>query len=216
MRWRGIVLLSIGLTAIAGCGGTEAGADARPIREQEEGEVAARPDGGLEWDAAAATPHPGEKPEKPEPKPDPVAAYFCATDGVTWSWGLDRFVVKLEDPAQIEEARRLVARGQRRIIVGDVVAAPRDWNPEWNFHLAPESVRFVEAAVEACDGTAEFVEQCGGPYRGRWCPWKSQLLSEIADPASTSATDAQQVAPCASDGPRRPPTYQCLGGSGGA
>lgn len=147
------------------------------------------------------------------PKKPPKSAYFCATDGVNWSWGLDRFVVRIDDPKVIEEARQIIQLRQRRILVGDVISRPVAWNSGWNFYIDPPTVGFAEAAIEVCDGTAEFVEQCGGPYFGRWCPWKSYLIQEIGDPSANNRSAA--LAPCASDGPRTPPTYTCSGGGTG-
>ncbi len=115
------------------------------------------------------------------------AAYFevTATGG--------SFVIRLTDPARIQEARNIVAGTQtdRVSVSGIIVKAPAAYNPEWNFHLDPNSIEFFSMAIEVCDGALTYVdehrEEVGGALlpNNRWCPWSSRVQSEITDPSGT-------------------------------
>ena len=60
------------------------------------------------------------------------------------------------------------------------------YNPDWSYHLAPESIEFFEMAVEVCDATTAYVEEhlaeAGGSFLpgNAWCPWTSKLLDEVS------------------------------------
>ncbi len=88
---------------------------------------------------------------------------------------------------KIAHARRILnGVEQKQVNVsGIVVKAPVPYNKAWNFHLSSDSITFFEFAVEVCDVSikyvAEHLDEVGGAFlpAGRWCPWRSRLLSEI-------------------------------------
>jgi hypothetical protein len=80
-----------------------------------------------------------------------MAAYFefeqTAPDGT-----LERFVFKLVDDNKIEEARLILrCRGNKIHVQGTVVPQKASYNPQWSFHLQPETVGFLELQIEVCD-----------------------------------------------------------------
>ena len=111
------------------------------------------------------------------------AALFEFTDvdpGVT-------FVIRLEDPERIAEARAILSGAQvDRIHVSClIVRGTALYNGAWSYHLDPESIEFFENSIETCDATMQYVEEhldeVGGPFLpdGHWCPWSSQLTREL-------------------------------------
>ena len=99
----------------------------------------------------------------------------------------NRFVIELKEAAKIEHARRIL-RGEetaRTGIQGTVVKQKVDYNPDWSYHLKPESIDFFEVAVEVCDSSIEYLEDHLGEACGsflpdcHWCPWSSKLVREL-------------------------------------
>lgn len=101
-----------------------------------------------------------------------------------------RFIIKLVNPEQIDHARELASGGTADMphVVGRIVKRPAPYNPEWNFHLQPESIRFFDVAIEVCDATIPYVEdhldEAGGAFLPGyiWCPWSSRLVREVPAP----------------------------------
>lgn len=111
-------------------------------------------------------------------------AYFRFTD----TDGKPRFVIELHDAAKIAHARRILA-GQEHSCVGiqgTIIKSSAPYNPDWSFHLDPESIDFFELAAEVCDASICYVEQhleeVGGATLpdSHWCPWSSRLVDEIS------------------------------------
>ena len=64
------------------------------------------------------------------------------------------------------------------IVAGQLVCSAVAWNDPWHWHLAPESVRMVEATIELCDGSPSNVEaNCPGFGGGQFCPWHAELIN---------------------------------------
>jgi hypothetical protein len=97
------------------------------------------------------------------------------------------FIIRLDDPQRIMEARAIVAGTERtRVHIGGIVVkAQASYNPRWHFHLDPRSVSFFEAAIEVCDAATSHVEEhldeVGGAFLpgNRWCPWPSIVTREL-------------------------------------
>ncbi|CAM3160757.1 Calmodulin-binding protein [Stackebrandtia soli] len=111
------------------------------------------------------------------------AAYFVFTDG----WSQDEAVVSITDPAKIEHARALLS-GETQDephIMGRIVKRPAPYNPQWSFHIQPDSVQFFNVAIEVCDSSISYTEdhldEAGGPFLPGlyWCPWNSRLVREL-------------------------------------
>lgn len=99
----------------------------------------------------------------------------------------DRFVIKLVDPEKINHARDLLAgtTSERPSVMGTIMKLKENYNPNWSYHLIPESISFFDIAIEVCDANMRYVEENLGEVGGaflpghRWCPWQSQLTKEI-------------------------------------
>ena len=126
-------------------------------------------------------------------------AYFYVTtlaDGAT-------FMMRLEDPKLIREAREILSGKQTRDVhvSGMVVKAPAGYNGVWSFHLDPDSVDFFSLAAEVCDAATVMVEKdlekVGGSFLpgARWCPWSSRIVGELRslpEPIVTVVSTASQ------------------------
>ena len=102
----------------------------------------------------------------------------------------ETFVFELTDPKRIQEARDILSGKQtgKTHVAGIIVKSPAPYNPDWSYHLNPESISFFEMAIEVCDADIRYVEDhldeaCGHFLPGcRWCPWGSRLLREVSWP----------------------------------
>ena len=99
-----------------------------------------------------------------------------------------RFVIKLVDATKIEHARRILTgvEKQRIHVQGTIVKEAASYNPDWSYHLEPESIDFFEIAIEVCDASICYVEgnldDVGGSTlpNSHWCPWSSRLVDEVS------------------------------------
>ena len=97
------------------------------------------------------------------------------------------FAFKLTDAERIAEAREILAdvNDRRHQVQGKVIGRPAPYNPNWSYHLDPDTIGFFESSIELCDANPAFVEkhldELGGSLLpGRhWCPWNSALLAEV-------------------------------------
>jgi hypothetical protein len=116
---------------------------------------------------------------------DDAAAYFVMTDITR-----EQFVVKLDNPADIEHARELLSgeTTDRPHLLGRIKSRTAPYNPRWSYHLTPETIGFFDAAIEVCDATIPYVEEhldeAGGAFLPGyvWCDWSSRLVREIKAP----------------------------------
>ncbi|MBV8096339.1 MAG: hypothetical protein JO212_14995 [Acetobacteraceae bacterium] len=97
------------------------------------------------------------------------------------------FVIKLTDPAKIEQARRILSGKEtaQTHVLGRIRKQPVPYNPGWDYHLDSDSIGFFEVAIEVCDANMQYVEdhldEAGGPFLPGcfWCPWDSRLVEEV-------------------------------------
>jgi Ca2+-binding RTX toxin-like protein len=117
-------------------------------------------------------------------------AWFTFTDSSN-----ETFVVRIDDPDQIDHARALIAgteTGNARI-GGTVVKAPAAYNIGWSYHL--KDIFFFEMSTEVGDSTMRYIEQhlpeIGGHLLpGRvWTGWSSQLVEALHEQRGTEGTD---------------------------
>lgn len=89
----------------------------------------------------------------------------------------ERFVVRTSDPETIQLAtdNRLGRNG--RFPIGTLKPGDGGFNAPWTWHLDPASVRFVEAAIEVCDGRPSYVERHQAEFP-TYCPWGARVVSE--------------------------------------
>ena len=96
------------------------------------------------------------------------------------------FVFKLTDENKVSEARAILRGESTKVHVeGTIVPERAPYNPDWSFHLKPESIGFFEMQIEVCDANVTYVEkhldEVGGSTlpRSFWCPWSSKLAREV-------------------------------------
>lgn len=95
------------------------------------------------------------------------------------------FTILLNDPVKIAKAREIIAKKLSLHVSGIIVKSSASYNSKWSYHLEPSSISFFENAIEVCDSGIEYVEEhlseVGTDFLpgSRWCPWGSQLLSEV-------------------------------------
>lgn len=105
------------------------------------------------------------------------------------------FVFKLTDEATISRAREILADRSiaGRQVMGTISVSRATYNPNWSYHLKPDTISFFEKAVEVCDANPTLIEkrldEVGGSFLPgfRWCPWNSHLTGEVThliDPKS--------------------------------
>lgn len=118
------------------------------------------------------------------PTPQATRFVFAQTDPK----GRERFFVfELLDSSRIREAREIIANpgNRKNHVQGTVIQKPAAYNPEWSFHLAPNSIGFFENQIEVCDANVTYVQdhldEVGGSFlpKSFWCPWSSRLVREI-------------------------------------
>lgn len=94
----------------------------------------------------------------------------------------ETFVFKLNDAAKIQQAREILATGQRKMIAGTIIKQPVYYNAPWSYHLDPKEIGFIDAGIEWCDASIKGIELDPDRALPSWCPWASRLLREIPPP----------------------------------
>jgi hypothetical protein len=97
------------------------------------------------------------------------------------------FIFELTDPARIDEALKILSgeEKERVHVMGKIKKSRKPYNPDWDYHLDPNSISFFQVAIEVCDASIEYVndhldEACGAFLPGCfWCPWSSRLAREV-------------------------------------
>lgn len=100
---------------------------------------------------------------------------------------MKHFAFEVRGRAAIDQIRAVLAApsNSKRHVSGVIDQHKAAYNPEWSFHLAPETVGLFEMQIEVCDANVTYVEQhldeVGGSFlpKSFWCPWSSELESEI-------------------------------------
>ena len=88
----------------------------------------------------------------------------------------ERFVVRLTDPETIRLAEEARQGRNARFPLGTLRAGNGGFNAPWTWHLDPASVRFVEVAIEVCDGRPSYVET-HQPEFTTYCPWGARVVN---------------------------------------
>jgi len=126
-------------------------------------------------------------------KPSPECPPVRLSGGVyaTFQVAEDRFHAWITDPAAIEQAIALwEGQSTATFPAGRLVCAAVSWNCPWSWHIDPNELRFVETAVELCDGRPSLVEaSCPNFGGGTYCPWAAQLV-ELRDCRSDTSCPA--------------------------
>ena len=106
-----------------------------------------------------------------------AAAYPAGAVIVTFQVGSEQYRILLTDPANIDNARRLLAGEEVPPIPnGLVVRGDPGVNAPWSWHIDPDSLEFADVTTEVCDGLPSYVED-GSLTGDRFCPWSAEVVS---------------------------------------
>lgn len=98
-----------------------------------------------------------------------VAEFVLDVDG-------ERFAIRTSDPETIRLAEENRQGRNRRFPMGTLKPGDGGFNAPWTWHLDPASVRFVEAAIEVCDGRPSYVETHQAEFTS-YCPWGARVVA---------------------------------------
>jgi len=98
------------------------------------------------------------------------------------------FIVKMTNPATIQQAIDDL-NGQRRLIVSGIVNSGNGgFNSPWNWHLDSATIILNENFIELCDARPSYVETHLAEWLGqRYCPWVARV-NAVYDIPPTSTT----------------------------
>jgi len=88
----------------------------------------------------------------------------------------ERFTIRTSDQETIALAEANRQGQNRHFPIGSLRPGNGGFNAPWTWHLDPSSVRFVEAAIEVCDGRPSFVESHQSDY-ATYCPWAARVVA---------------------------------------
>ena len=88
----------------------------------------------------------------------------------------ERFTVRLTDPAAIRAAEDNRLGRTNQFPIGPLRAGDGGFNAPWTWHLDPAETRFVDAAIEVCDGRPSYVEQHQADFPS-YCPWGARVVA---------------------------------------
>lgn len=87
----------------------------------------------------------------------------------------ERLVVRLTDPQTIALAEGNLRGTNSTFPIGPLRRGDGGFNAPWTWHLDPAETRFVEVAIEICDGRPSYVE-AHQPDFPRYCPWGADVV----------------------------------------
>lgn len=88
----------------------------------------------------------------------------------------ERFVIRTSDAQTIQLAEDNRLGRNTRFPMGTLRPGNGGFNAPWTWHLEPSSVRFVEVAIELCDGRPSYVETHQSDYP-TYCPWGARVVA---------------------------------------
>lgn len=107
----------------------------------------------------------GGSPTEPSPA---YADYVVSVAGET-------FVLRIADPKTRRLAEENLQGKNSLFPAGPVIAGNGAFNAPWSWHLDPVRTRFVESAIEVCDGRPSDVEGDRVAYT-QYCPWAARVV----------------------------------------
>ena len=87
----------------------------------------------------------------------------------------ERFVLRTTDPETIARAEANLRGLNGMFPAGPVRSGNGGFNAPWTWHLDPADTRFVEAAIEVCDGRPSYLEQHQSEFPS-YCPWGARVV----------------------------------------
>lgn len=106
---------------------------------------------------------------------DPAAAPSIL---VTFETPSGSFIARVVDPVSVDRAREALDEGgSAGIPNGRIVEGDGGVNTGHSWHL--EDVELVDVTIEACDGTADFVDGNLDVFLdlGNYCPWSALVVA---------------------------------------
>jgi hypothetical protein len=95
----------------------------------------------------------------------------------------DTFRVRITTPDVVAEAMdRLENAAGEALVIGELARGDGGFNAPWTWHMIPETVRIVDAAIELCDGTPSMVEANLDYWIdtvGSFCPWGARIVRRL-------------------------------------
>ena len=98
--------------------------------------------------------------------------------------GLEKFRVRIEDPAQVAEAERLLDTGENRNISGSLARGDGGFNEPYGWHLVASTVHFADLTIEVCDGSPSDIDKDLDYWVDtvkQYCPWGVSVSRKIQD-----------------------------------
>lgn len=112
--------------------------------------------------------------------------YSFKKDGLKTSYPDTTFIVEFNDQNQINQAREsLKGVGQKLHFSGKIIKGAASYNPNWQYHVDPNTISLGALYPEVCDAhpfyVAENLDAIGGSFLpdNMWCPWSSELSREV-------------------------------------
>ena len=87
----------------------------------------------------------------------------------------ERFVVRLLDPETIRLAEDNRLGRNQKFPIGPLRKGDGGFNGGWTWHLDPAETRFVDVAIEICDGRPSYVERNQADFPS-YCPWGARVV----------------------------------------
>lgn len=89
----------------------------------------------------------------------------------------ENYKIRLTKPADVENARKLLAGEEAPSIPnGVVVRSSPDVNTGYSWHIDPNSLEFADMTTEVCDGLPSDVEK-QIITSDRYCPWHVKVIA---------------------------------------
>lgn len=93
----------------------------------------------------------------------------------------ETFRILVTTPEQVADARAMLQSGEERVVMGELARGSGGFNSGYRWHLKPQTVSIVDAAVEICDGRPSFVEAELDYWMANvktYCPWGARIVRE--------------------------------------
>ena len=91
--------------------------------------------------------------------------------------GAEQFVVRSTHAPTAALMREALGGRRSGFPAGPLRRGDGGFNAPWSWHLDPAETRFVEAAIEVCDGTPSYVEAHLAEFP-TYCPWGARIVRE--------------------------------------
>ena len=90
----------------------------------------------------------------------------------------ERFVLRTSHAQTIQLAEENLRGGNTMFPLGPLRTGDGGFNQPWTWHLDPAATRFVDVAIEVCDGRPSYVEAHQADY-ATYCPWGAKVVGRL-------------------------------------